>query len=154
MLIRQHLSLIKMNVHIFSLTIWKSFVHLHGIRNWKTVVLSGLAMIMEEGPPVTPSVLHAIASLLESGTCNRGKISKNNQFFMILEYRVKEQRWIQSNLIQDSFTSLLVLFTFLVKRMSLHNSWGWQRIIIWLLESCLLPMCTCLFGDEVISELC
>ena len=154
MLIRQHLSLIKMNVHIFSLTIWKSFVHLHGIRNWKKVVLSGLAVIMEEGPPVTLPVLHAIASLLESGTrCNRGKISKNNQFFMILEYRLREQRWVQSILIQDS-TSLLVLFTFPVRRMSLHNTSGWKRIIIWLLESCLLPLCTCLFADGMISELC
>ena len=124
MLIRQHLSLIKMNVCIFSLTIRKSFVHLHGIRNWKKVVLSGLATIMEEGPPVTLSVLHAVASLLESGTCNRGKISKNNQFFMILENRLREQRWFQSNLIQDSFTFLLVLFTFPARRMSLHNTWG------------------------------
>lgn len=55
------------------------------------MVLSGLTMIMEEGHLLHRLSLHAVASLLESGTCNRGKISKNNQFFMILENRLREQ---------------------------------------------------------------
>lgn len=113
MLIRQHLSLIKMNVYIFSLKIWKSFVGLHGIRDWKKVVLPRLAMITQF-PPIIQTAFWAVASLLENRNYDRENISKRNQFSVILENRVREKEDVIGNLIQDSeqFSHCSIYFSY------------------------------------------
>lgn len=74
-----------MHVYILVLKFEKSFVQLHGIKDWKKVVLSKHPMITEEFPPITQAAFWAVASLLENGSYDTENISKRNDFTMILE---------------------------------------------------------------------
>lgn len=70
-------------------------MQLHGIRSWKKVVLSRLAVITEEFPSALQSALHAMVSLLENGTCDGKKISQSKQLSRNGEYWGKERKQLQ-----------------------------------------------------------
>lgn len=134
-LIRQHLSLIKMNANV-SLEFWKkSLLLLHGTNDWKNVVLSGLAMITEEFPPARPSVSSPAPS---SGnrTFRREGIGKIN-LFSVTWSMYKGEASVSGSLSQilEQFSHCSVYVLQYIGLHSIRKRWGIPRFCQCLLES-------------------
>lgn len=134
MLIRQHLSLIKMNVHIFGLKIWKSFVQLHG----SCIVRAGNDNRTSACYTSLSSTLQLLYWKVELGIVERSAGGSSFPWFWSIGKR--REAGAVGNLIQYAFSSLIVLFTFHIRGMSLHSIWGGKQTVPWLLESCLVSV--------------